>query len=147
MYGGVYMNEDYLCHHGVKGMKWGRRKARSKSSGVKKSKKTSKKSNAKKQKILTDARKQTIKSVAKTTAKVAGVVAVSVILRSFGAQGLRYLADNYGTNTRWIDVNGNRTTVIENNSERTLNNKILGSVTLQKKADDEYFMLNSNRKK
>ena len=26
------MNEDYLCHHGVKGMKWGIRKVRAKSS-------------------------------------------------------------------------------------------------------------------
>lgn len=36
------MNEDYLCHHGVKGMKWGIRKARKKTSIFPRKKKASK---------------------------------------------------------------------------------------------------------
>lgn len=46
------MNEDYLCHHGVKGMKWGIRKNRRTSSGIfsRKSKKKTEKQNVKSEK-------------------------------------------------------------------------------------------------
>lgn len=99
----IMENEDYLCHHGVLGMKWGRRKQRPKSSGVKRAKKSSNKSNAKKQKILTDSRKQTIKKVAKTTAKVTGAVAATALLGSIGSMAYSELLNHYSTEIEIIN--------------------------------------------
>lgn len=75
------MNEDYLCHHGVKGMKWGRRKQRTTSVKSRRSNKTNK---IKKtiQKKLTNVDKDKVKTIAKTSAVIAGRAAVAVALGS-----------------------------------------------------------------
>lgn len=99
------MSEDYLCHHGVKGMKWGRRKQRvlkGRQSG------TSKKSSAKTQRKMSDASKQKIKNVAKTTAVVAGKVAIGALLGSYGAMAAMSLINQYADNRtrRYVEVFG-----------------------------------------
>lgn len=90
---------DFIQHFGVMGMKWGRRKSRpSKGSNTKKSSKNSKsktssvKKAVKHNKILTDSRKETLKKIAKTTAKVGGAVAATAILGSVGAMAFQELA-------------------------------------------------------
>lgn len=102
------MQEDYLCHHGVKGMKWGRRKDRrtSSSGGIRKKAENLKKSvsnkvsNTKKRikKTLDKVDKEKIKKVAKTTTIVAGSVAVSALLGNIGGQ----VITNY-TEKRFVD--------------------------------------------
>lgn len=83
-------DEDYLCHHGVKGMKWGRRKQRvssgrsrtSKKSTQIKAKASSVKKNLKKKFEQID--KEKVKKVAKTSAAIAGGVAVAALLGTAG---------------------------------------------------------------
>lgn len=75
--------ENSLTHHGVKGMKWGRRKKRPTSGKSLNKKKSSVKKSI--QKKLANVDKEKVKSVAKTTAVIAGGVALSAIL---GAAGL-----------------------------------------------------------
>lgn len=67
-------NDNYLCHHGVKGMKWGRRKQRSKSKVVKKTNK----SKEAKQKILTDSRKAVLKDLGKAALLAGWFVAIKI---------------------------------------------------------------------
>lgn len=67
-------NEYYLCHHGVKGMKWGRRKQRYKSKVVKKTDK----SKAKKQKIVEESMKAAIKDVRRATLIAGGFLAIRI---------------------------------------------------------------------
>lgn len=77
-----------LTHHGVLGMKWGRRKSRSKSSSHKKAKKQLSKKEQKMKKIRNEVRKQKIKNIAKSTAKIAGAVAITSILGYAGHMAL-----------------------------------------------------------
>lgn len=76
--------EDYLCHHGVKGMKWGRRKQRTKSGGVKKSstKKVSLKSKI--NKTLKKVDKDKVKLIAATAAITLGSVAAAALVGQYG---------------------------------------------------------------
>lgn len=97
--------EDELYHHGVKGMKWGRRKQRvlkGRSTG------SGKKSNTKTQKKMSDASKQKIKKIAKTTAVVAGKVAIGTLLGSYGAIAAMSLLNQYADNrtNRYVEVWG-----------------------------------------
>lgn len=78
-------SENELYHFGVRGMKWGVRKSRPKSSSSKKIKSSKKKSTtSKRKKLLTDSRKQTLKKVGKTAAIVAGSVASAATLGYLG---------------------------------------------------------------
>lgn len=57
------MKEDFLCHHGVKGMKWGVRKDRSKSSKTSSNKKEKKKTNRIASVIKGSSKKKSIKKL------------------------------------------------------------------------------------
>lgn len=90
------MNEDYLMHYGVLGMKWGIRKDRgssgkssgeSGSSGKKKDKNQESRVQKAKKSVkekLANIDKEKVKDVAKSTAVVAGKVAVAATLGSIG---------------------------------------------------------------
>lgn len=93
----IMYESDALCHHGIKGMKWGRRKQRV-STGTRRSSSSSKKAvktQAKKNKILTDSRKQTLKAVGKTALKVAGSVAATAALGYVGSMAFSELSREY----------------------------------------------------
>lgn len=102
------MNEDYLCHHGVKGMKWGRRKQKV-SSGVKKT--GSKKISNKQKKTLSKANKEKVKKVAKTAAVVAGSAAAATALAAIGSIAYKNYVDSHMLGpvaSGYIAVNGKR---------------------------------------
>lgn len=99
----MLMNEDYLCHHGVKGMKWGRRKQRVSSGTRKTTTSSSKKTTPKPRNDISSneaaelnkalakyyekqIRKQKVKKIAKTAAVIAGGIAVTGLLGNIGAQ-------------------------------------------------------------
>ena len=87
----IVYDPNSLCHYGVMGMKWGRRKSKAKSSGKKASK------SSKKTKYLTDSRKQKIKTVAKTAAKIAGGVAAASILGYAGSVAFNEISNALST--------------------------------------------------
>lgn len=89
----VIYNSNSLCHHGIKGMKWGRRKQRV-SSGKVRTRKNIEKTQKAHKKILTDARKQKLKTVGKTALKVAGAVAATTILGYAGSMAYNYAINN-----------------------------------------------------
>lgn len=66
------MNEDYLCHHGVKGMKWGVRKKRPQSSGISSALSRRKEARAK-AKAARKAEKKRLKEVRKENNKTSKV--------------------------------------------------------------------------
>lgn len=90
--------EASLTHHGVKGMKWGRRKDRRSSSGSSRKKTRTVKSTVSKKasniqkkvnKAISKVDKEKVKKIAKTTAVIAGGVAVTAALGHFGLLGLQ----------------------------------------------------------
>lgn len=106
------MGDNSLTHYGVLGMKWGKRKSKaSNGSNVKKSKSSSKKSSNLKKKIkriTSKVDKEKVKSIAKTSAVVAGSIAATATLGYFGGMAFREISTAIANGTPMI---GNRTTV------------------------------------
>lgn len=106
--------EDYLCHHGVRGMKWGIRKRRVSSGKSRGSKKTTqiknKSVNVKKnvKKKIENIDKEKVKKVAKTTAVVAGKAAVGILVGTYGSMLGMSILNGYADtrNRRYIEVFG-----------------------------------------
>lgn len=80
--------EDYLCHHGVPGMKWGKRKQKV-SSGTRKNTTSS----SKKTKQIS---KQKIKKIAETSALFVGKAALGVALGAVGFYAFDQVVRAYG---------------------------------------------------
>lgn len=81
---------DYIVHYGKLGMKRGVRKSKTSKGSSKKSsiKFKTNKVNEKINKVLTDSRKQKLKQLEKSAARVAGTVAAAATLGSLGVIGM-----------------------------------------------------------
>lgn len=86
--------EDYLCHHGVKGMKWGRRKAHKSSASGAKTKRSTLKNK------LSKIDKEKVKSIAKTTAAVAGGAALAIVLPKVSSEAYNAISSWAAANHR-----------------------------------------------
>lgn len=85
---------------------------------------------------MTDSQKQTLKSVGKTTAKIAGGVAAAAILGSAGSMALNELNNHFNPNY-YFDSDGNKQ-FYKNITTHKLSGSITGSDGYSRSYEDIY---------